>query len=252
MGIVVKPFADAISLSSDMISVAMNPETRAAKRLNSKEAPELDGCAVYPARDYQNVASNGGYQSEAGGSGRFGPDFSDGVGSVRDRTPRPSIRSGWWSMKSLDVPHCLMGTIRITQDIRAGLEKTWQHLADLASHPTWMKDAEGVEFLSGSTEGIGTRMQVPTRVGPFRTTDILEVVSWEPGVSMGVEHHGIVDGFGRFILTGDQNQSTVVWEENLRFPWWWGGPITAWIAGPVLRSIWRGNLRRFARMVADA
>ena len=152
---------------------------------------------------------------------------------------------------SADATLWLMGHIRIRQQINASRESTWRHLSDLASHPTWMKDAVSIEFVTKTDSGVGTTMRVPTKVGPFRTTDVIEVVSWHAGESIGVEHRGIVSGVGEFRLSGDDRLSTIVWEEELTFPWWWGGRITAWWARPVLRWIWKGNLRRFAQIVTD-
>jgi hypothetical protein len=41
----------------------------------------------------------------------------------------------------------------------------------------------------------------------------------------------------------------LTWEEELRFPWWLGGPVTGAVAAPVLRRVWAGNLRRLASLV---
>ncbi|MEX1249314.1 MAG: SRPBCC family protein [Acidimicrobiia bacterium] len=135
--------------------------------------------------------------------------------------------------------------IKIERVIPASREKVWSELADLASHATWMKDAVEVEFLGTARSGVGTRMRVPTKVGLFRTVDILEVTEWVEGQSMGVDHKGLVSGTGRFSLEGD-DPTTVVWEETLRFPWWLGGPVVAFLARPILRWIWKGNLQRFS------
>ena len=136
--------------------------------------------------------------------------------------------------------------IRIETSIRASRDEVWSELANFATHPSWMKDAVEVEFLGGKQSGIGTRMKVPTRVGPFRTTDIHEVTGWLEGESISVDHEGLVSGNGRFSLEGD-DPTVVIWEETLRFPWWLGGPVAAAVARPILRSIWTGNLDRFAK-----
>lgn len=143
-----------------------------------------------------------------------------------------------------------MAHIRIKQQIDAPVTDTWRHLADLASHATWMRDAVSIEFVTEQKSGVGTTMRVPTRVGPLRTIDLIEVVSWSPEERIGVVHRGLVSGVGEFQLSHDDRGSVVVWEEALTFPWWWGGPITAWLARPVLRWIWKGNLRRLAGVVA--
>lgn len=135
--------------------------------------------------------------------------------------------------------------IRVEKSIRASREVVWTELANLTNHSSWMKDAVALEFLGAKQSGIGTRMRVPTRVGPFRTIDILEVTGWIEGESISVNHEGLVSGSGQFSLDGD-DPTVVVWEETLRFPWWIGGPVAAVFARPILRAIWAGNLRRFA------
>jgi hypothetical protein len=139
--------------------------------------------------------------------------------------------------------------IRVEKSISASRDEVWSELADLATHATWMKDAVGIEFLGAKQSGIGTRMRVPTRVGPLRTTDIIEVTGWVDGESISVDHKGLVSGRGQFSLDGD-DPTLVIWEETLRFPWWLGGSITATFARPILRAIWRGNLGRLAERVA--
>jgi hypothetical protein len=34
------------------------------------------------------------------------------------------------------------------------------------------------------------------------------------------------------------------WVEDLRFPWWMGGPVGLAVARPLLARIWRGSLMR--------
>lgn len=136
-------------------------------------------------------------------------------------------------------------SIRVELAIPVARDEVWSRLADLESHSSWMRDAVAVEFLGDSRTGRGTRMRVPTRVGPFRTVDVLEVTSWVEGRSIGVVHEGLVTGTGEFRLEGD-DPTSVIWEEQLEFPWWLGGRLTAFLAAPVLRWFWIGNLRRFA------
>jgi hypothetical protein len=68
---------------------------------------------------------------------------------------------------------------------------------------------------------------------------------------MGVRHVGMVTGSGVFTLTPVRSgrgkratqQTRFVWTEQLKFPWYFGGPIGAIFARPVLGHIWRKNLR---------
>jgi hypothetical protein len=107
-----------------------------------------------------------------------------------------------------------------------------------------MKDARSLVFVGEKRRGVGTRMSVATRVGPFRTTDILEVVGWDEGRSIDVAHQGLVRGRGRLSATPDDGDTVVTWDEELAFPWWLGGAITGWFARPLLAATWKGNLAR--------
>lgn len=117
-------------------------------------------------------------------------------------------------------------------------------MADLKSHTGWMRDARSIEFTSERQRGEGTRMEVLTVIGPFRTKDILEVVGWAEGRSIDVRHEGLVNGEGTLQVEAVGEGSRVAWDETLSFPWWLGGQVTAWLARPVLAAVWRGNLRR--------
>ncbi|MGH8952383.1 MAG: SRPBCC family protein [Acidimicrobiia bacterium] len=127
--------------------------------------------------------------------------------------------------------------------------RVWAELADLASHPQWMGDAEAVEFLDSRTGGVGTRMRVPTRIGPLRATDVMTVVGWDDGRLIEVEHVGSVTGVGRFEIRPSGSGTELRWTETLRFPWWLGGVFGAWLAQPILRKVWKGNLERLRQRV---
>jgi hypothetical protein len=82
----------------------------------------------------------------------------------------------------------------------------------------------------------------------------MEVTRWREGEELGVRHAGLVIGEGIFTLRplGPEGSRTQLdWVEQLQFPWYLGGPLTGLLARPVLRGIWRGNLRRLASRVTD-
>ncbi|HEU4895800.1 MAG TPA: SRPBCC family protein [Acidimicrobiia bacterium] len=138
-----------------------------------------------------------------------------------------------------------MTRIAVSRNVPAPRERVWAAIADLGSHTDWMKDAERIVFMNDQHRGEGTRMEVLTVVGPFRTLDMMEVVGWDEGNSIEVAHQGLVKGRGTLAVSaGRSGHTTVSWDEDLTFPWWLGGPITAWLARPVLAAIWRGNLSR--------
>jgi carbon monoxide dehydrogenase subunit G len=134
--------------------------------------------------------------------------------------------------------------------IAAAPEKVWNHLSDLGSHAEWMADAESVRFLTGRTSGIGTRMEVATRLGPFRTMDVMDVVGWEEGRRIVVRHRGAVAGTGSFTLEPEgEGRSRVIWHEILDLPWRLGGRVGGLAAAPLLRWVWGRNLRRLKRQI---
>lgn len=137
-----------------------------------------------------------------------------------------------------------MARVAVSREIPAPHERVWNALADLESHTKWMRDARSIEFTSEHRRGKGTRIEVVTVIGPLRTTDIMEVVGWDEGRSIDVRHEGLVTGTGTLRVEPVAGGSRVTWDETLIFPWWLGGPVTAWLARPVLRAVWRGNLRR--------
>jgi uncharacterized protein YndB with AHSA1/START domain len=137
--------------------------------------------------------------------------------------------------------------IVVSTEIPAPRERVWADVAELGSHREWMADAHAIEFLSPQSTGIGTLMDVETRVGPLRTHDLIEVVSWDPPERIAVRHTGLFSGSGEFLLEPAGPDATrFIWREEIRFPWYFGGSLGAWAAGPVLRRIWKGNLRRLA------
>lgn len=144
-----------------------------------------------------------------------------------------------------------MREIEVSRDLEVPVQVAWSALSDLASHPTWMKDAVALEFTTGVTSGVGTTMDVKTKVGPFQTTDVIEVTGWEEGSHIDVIHRGLVTGTGRLSVRPANTGSRIIWTEQLTFPWWVGGRITAMAARPILERIWAGNLSRFAEQVAN-
>jgi len=142
--------------------------------------------------------------------------------------------------------------LRVGITIGASPAEVWRAIEPIEHHPDWMVDAVSITFTSTTRRGVGTRFDCLTRVGPFRTNDRMTVTEWDPGRAMGIEHHGIVTGRGRFSLRGRPYRRTrFTWTEELIFPWWMGGILGAFAAKPVLRRVWRRNLRRLKQLIED-
>jgi uncharacterized protein YndB with AHSA1/START domain len=142
-----------------------------------------------------------------------------------------------------------MPLVSVSVDIRAPLEAVWRAAADLASHSQWMADVESIDFDSDTRQGPGTVMRVETKVGPFRTTDVMKVTAWETERRISVEHRGRFAGRGEFELSPVGGATRFTWTEEIKFPWRFGGPLGAAIARPILTLIWRGNLRRLKALL---
>ncbi len=134
--------------------------------------------------------------------------------------------------------------------IEASPSQVWDDVKDISSHVTWMQDAVEIRFLTDHTSGPDTRFECDTKVGPFSMTDVMEITSWDEARRMGVRHVGLVEGTGEFTLTElGRDRTEFRWEEDLTFPWFMGGPVGAFVARPVLRAIWKGNLTRLKERV---
>ncbi|MBA2626101.1 MAG: SRPBCC family protein [Acidimicrobiia bacterium] len=137
--------------------------------------------------------------------------------------------------------------IRVSTSIPASPKRVWGDLADLSSHGEWMGDVEAIRITSRQQSGVGTTMEVDTRVGPISLVDRMEITEWEEARAMGVRHSGVVSGTGRFTLRtrlGRRRSTRFTWEEDLTFPLWLGGRVGALVGSQVLRLVWRANLRR--------
>jgi len=142
-----------------------------------------------------------------------------------------------------------MEPIAVATTIKAPIAEVWRRLENLESHQEWMGDVGSLSFVGDQRHGLGTRLQVETRVGPMRVTDEMVVTVWDPPHRMRIEHLGIVKGTGEFILSPIGGATRFTWIEDLRFPWRLGGAFTAIASRPILASIWRRNLSRFKELV---
>ena len=140
-----------------------------------------------------------------------------------------------------------MARIKVSIILNASRRQVWADVRHIPSHVEWMQDAAEIRFVTRRRAGVGTAFDCRTRVGPISLTDRMEITEWEDRRRMGVRHTGMVTGDGRFTLRrASGGRTRFTWEERLRFPWWLGGPVGAVVGAPVLRLIWRKNLRNLA------
>ena len=146
-----------------------------------------------------------------------------------------------------------MPRVHVSVVIDASPAEVWAHLEDIASHVEWMLDAVAIRFTSHRTTGVGTTFECDTKVGPFKLVDRMEITRWEPRKAMFVRHTGLVTGVGGFTLKrARRGRTRFIWDEPLRFPWYFGGPVGALAAKPVLTAIWKRSIAQLkARVETD-
>jgi len=142
-----------------------------------------------------------------------------------------------------------MATIQISTHINASPQALWEELRHISRHVNWMHDAVSITFTSPATEGVGTKFSCLTKVGPFKTTDIMTINQWQENETMGVEHVGLVKGTGTFHIEPHDEGSTITWKESLTFPWWMLGVFGSLFASPILTLIWKKNLQNLRQIV---
>ena len=112
-----------------------------------------------------------------------------------------------------------------------------------------MGDVDSIAFDGNVNSGAGTVMMVATRVGPFRLTDRIKVTVWEPPHRIVIEHQGLVTGVGEFQVSAIAGATRFTWSEELRFPLYLGGQLTALVIRPFLATIWRRSLFRLKKLL---
>jgi len=136
-----------------------------------------------------------------------------------------------------------MARVRVSTVIDASPAQVWAEVRNLERHVDWMADAVELTFDGPQRSGVGTTFDCDTKVGPFRLTDRMVVTEWHDGQLIGVRHHGLVTGSGRFLLSRTRRGRTrFAWDERLTFPWWMGGAPGAAVGSLVMRRIWKRNL----------
>ena len=134
--------------------------------------------------------------------------------------------------------------------INKPLDTVWQEVKVMENHVNWMEDAVKIDILSENNSGIDTKMNVLTKVGPIKLTDIITVTEWKEKESIGVVHEGIVTGEGIFYLKAlNESQTEFKWEETLKFPIYLGGTIGEFFGSYFLKYIWKKNLKNLKEII---
>lgn len=140
--------------------------------------------------------------------------------------------------------------LRVSRTLPATPERVWAVLADWEHQADWMPDVVWMRVIGPERE-LGARVLARTRVlGVPATTDVLEVLVWDPPAMLRVAHRGFVSGWGEWRLAaGPAGTTRFVWDEHLRLPFGIFGEVGLWVYGPVQRAMARRSLRNLAAVV---
>ena len=136
--------------------------------------------------------------------------------------------------------------------IDAAPSEVWQAVEPIERHVEWMTDADGDPVRgrrSGAASAPGS--SATPRSGRCGSPTTWRSPSGTRARTMGVRHAGLVTGTGRFTLEpAVQGGTLFAWEEDLRFPWYLGGPVAGAVGGgQVMRRIWRHNLATLKHLI---
>jgi carbon monoxide dehydrogenase subunit G len=139
------------------------------------------------------------------------------------------------------------------REVAAPAERAWALLVAWERQDEWMP-ATTVRRLAGRAEGVGTRLEAVTGLGPVRIADPMQVVEWEPPGRCVVRHEGRwLRGTGTFTVEPlGPARCRVSWREDLDT-----GPLLRRVPGvPALlarasQPFFAFALRRFAIALAS-
>jgi uncharacterized protein YndB with AHSA1/START domain len=106
--------------------------------------------------------------------------------------------------------------IRVSREIAAPARRVWELLADWERQGEWIP-VTTVRTLPGQREGVGTRIEAVTGLGPARVVDPMEVISWEPPRRYVTRHLGqLVRGTAAFEVEPlGPDRCRFTWTEDL-------------------------------------
>lgn len=129
-------------------------------------------------------------------------------------------------------------------------EVVWRLITDWEHQGDWMLEARDFVITSAHREGVGVQGEATVSIGGITTRDTVRVTGWKPGRRLAIEHIGWVSGEAEMLLAPLPDGSThLYWREQLRPPWGFLGLIGLTIFKPLMRRIFRQDLRVLAGLV---
>jgi Polyketide cyclase / dehydrase and lipid transport len=126
-------------------------------------------------------------------------------------------------------------------------DEAWAVLVDWERQADWMHDADRVEVVSATREGVGVRLAVKTRLfGVPAFTEPMEITAWDPPRRLSIRHGSLVVGTGVWDLVPMEGGTGFRWSEEIRLRVPLVGELAARFYRPVMRSL-MGRAQRSLR-----
>ena len=120
----------------------------------------------------------------------------------------------------------------------------WAALVAWERQPDWMADADEVRVTSAAREGVGTTVDVKTRVLTVPSfTERLEVVGWDPPRELRIAHRRFIRGVGTWTLTPAGAGTRFRWIEDVSLPVPILGRLALLAYRPFLRHLMGRSMR---------
>jgi hypothetical protein len=137
-----------------------------------------------------------------------------------------------------------VATIELRTFIRASEEDIWAVISDLSGQQRWMEDISSLEVVSDVKSGVGTILNVTSKVfGLPVVKDVMGVVVWEEPRRLEVVHRGQFTGEAAFRLQPAPGGTIFIWREEFKPPL---GPLgelaAALVVSPHLRRVWARSM----------
>ena len=129
-------------------------------------------------------------------------------------------------------------------------EIVWRLITDWEHQDDWMLEASDFVVLTEQRTGVGVEAEATVQIMGIKTRDRVRIVGWEPGHRLAIRHEGWVSGTGEIFLTPlDGGLTYVFWREDLEPPLGAVGALGIRVFKPVMKRIFRRDLRVLAGLV---
>jgi hypothetical protein len=133
----------------------------------------------------------------------------------------------------------------------ASPDRAWAILLVWEGQAAWMRDADRVEVVSPMREGVGTTVEVKTRVlGVPLFTERLEVIAWDRPRELRMAHRSFIRGVGTWSLEAVPGGTRFRWQEDLSLPVPLLGELALVVYRPFMHHLMRGAMRDLRTTVA--